>query len=105
MKKRKVKRDTTAEVITGPAGTQIVRVPLARIGEHAMVDYDDYVALIKSGVSLAWFASAGKTRRYVCVKRDHRVVPIARLIVGAGKGQVVGYRDGNPMNLQRANLH
>lgn len=37
--------------------------------------------------------------------RDAAVVPIARLIKGAGRGRTTRFRDRNPLNLRHANIY
>lgn len=90
-----------------PGGGRCVRVPLARHDASAIVDADDYNRLIAQGVSPHWCVNldGSKTRRYVRVTiAGDNVRTVARLITGAGRGERVHYRDGNPLNLRGDNL-
>lgn len=93
-------------------GTRLARVPLTG-GFTATVDADDYDLFIRLGLSTRWLANDnGKGRRTVrfCLpparagQRSNNA-SVSRVILGAGYGERVRYRDGNPLNLTRANLY
>jgi hypothetical protein len=99
-------------------GIEAVRVQL--FGKHAKgacmtLDLADWLT-IKDRYGIRYFLASihGGAYRYVCSQTRRAGAasgrpcggggPIARLIVGAQPGQVVRYRDGNPLNLKRSNL-
>jgi hypothetical protein len=91
------------------AGRDAVRVELTNApGRHAILDADDFAALVARGYSRSWYLNqSGTGQTYVrlsCSKWLGYNETVARLIVSAGNGQVVKYRDGDPLNLRRGNL-
>jgi hypothetical protein len=78
--------------------TPIVLVPLAKGRGEALIDKADFDRLISLGISDQWHLNA----RAVRCNRD---LAVARLILRAGAGEHVRYRDGSPSNLRRANLY
>lgn len=90
-------------------GTPLVDVPLSR-GRHATLDAADFDHLTADcGFTPAWQVNSdGKGKDYVrCtvsgLPKNGNIV-VARLVTKARRGQVVRYRDGNPLNLRRENL-
>jgi len=78
-------------------GTPIVLVPLENIDKSAILFQEDYDLLISFGVDPFWTLNAN-----LVLARGK--LPIARLIVDAGKLQKVHYKDSDPLNLKRDNL-
>jgi hypothetical protein len=96
-------------ISTRSAGRAAVRVELTNApGQQAVVDADDFAALVAQGYSRSWYVNrSGTGQTYVRLSSRKWLgnnETVARLIVGAGKGQVVKYRDGDPLNLRRRNL-
>lgn len=96
---------------TDPDGTRIVKVPLTG-GFVATVEAEDYDAFVTLGLSTRWLANAGGsgsiTVRFTLPparpgQRSNNA-SVSRVIVNAGNGQRVRYRDGNPLNLRKSNL-
>jgi len=89
-------------------GAEIVLVPLANHHLPAKLLADDFDRLVSDGVSLAWtFNDNGSGYGYVRTYSGAvagKLTSIARLIVNAGRGKVVKYRDGDRLNLRRDNL-
>lgn len=88
-------------------GKPIVLVPLANHPEPAIIDADDFDALMKAGVSDQWFLNDnGSGYCYVrcCAKMGDNLMTLARLIRCPAVGRVIRYGDGNRLNLRRANL-
>lgn len=89
-------------------GARTVHVPLANNERCAVLDEEDFIWLIANGLTGNWtFNNASPGFSYVrapCAKTGN-IVTVARLIIGAGRGQAVKYRDGDRMNLRRANLY
>lgn len=91
------------------SGRTVAHVPL-RDGGYCQLDADDADRLIAAGVKLnrAYLTRTVSGGLYVAVP-SHRpdlfpVVPLARLLTGAQPRQRVRYRDGNRLDLTRANL-
>lgn len=96
----------------------IARVPLKdprRNGAYvwAEVGLAEWFDLIENGADGAWclnYAGDHDKRGYVrttppMVSRGGTtLVPVGRLIAGAGKGRIVRFKDRNPLNLRRSNL-
>jgi hypothetical protein len=89
-------------------GRAVVAVPLANEAGTAIVDAGDYDRLEALGLSPSWYLNgADRSRCYVrAAINDGRGnnVAVARIIVDAGPGQIVRYRDGDTTNLRRDNL-
>lgn len=89
-------------------GEAIVLVPLANHPEPAKLLKADFLRLESQGLGMAWtFNSNGKGSHYVRASVPGvrgRLLTVARLIVGAGGGRCVQYRDGNRLNLRADNL-
>jgi hypothetical protein len=94
-------------------GLEVAQVPLrdrshAVIG-RAVIERDGLEALQAAGVPTPWFLNTSSSgNAYVnAPDRVHkgRSLPVARTVLGTGKGTVVRYRDGNRLNLKRSNLY
>jgi len=89
-------------------GNEIVRVPLANHPLPAIMDADDYDRLMAADLSNAWTLNeVGHGLAYVRAGHSRAIgqlVTIARLIVDAGAGVMVRYRDKDRLNLRRDNL-
>lgn len=91
---------------TDPDGHAVVAVPLARGDRPARVDPQDFRRLIDLGLSPAWtFNSNGQQNAYVRAMMNGKLCTAARMIMNAGRGDQVSYRDGDPTNLRRDNLY
>jgi len=93
----------------GANGNIVVRIPLAN-GGGAIVSKEAFDKLKADGVSLSWtFNYNGqRTSGYVrtcCPAATGSLITLSRLITGAGRGEVVRYRDGNNRNLLESNLY
>lgn len=78
-----------------------MRVPLASINAHALLDAADFDALMALGVSANWSFS-GQTVRVACPPLNTQRV--ARLIVNPPNGHAVRHRNRNGLDLRRENL-
>jgi hypothetical protein len=89
-------------------GLRIALVPVDRAGNVAVVEEDDYRALLDAGLSPTWFTNASVSGyRYVKTSllgvRGGNISP-ARMILNLGPGQQVRYRDKDRLNLRRSNI-
>lgn len=78
-----------------------------RCGSSVAIDRDDFDRLVSRGLSLNWFLSGdGQGRYYVCVRhpRFGNIVPVAREIMRAGRGEVIRYRSRDRLDLRKSNL-
>lgn len=76
-------------------------------GHFVRVDLEDLRRLEARGKAGAWFLNGnGGRSRFVRTRRtgSRHLVQVARLITQAGPGEIVRYRDGDRLNLTRANL-
>lgn len=77
-------------------------------GHFVRVDLEDLRRLEAQGQAGAWFLNGNDHRpRYVRTQNGPgkgRLHQVARLITQAGPGEIVRYRDGDRLNLTRANL-
>lgn len=76
-------------------------------GKAAMIDRDDYERFLNEGLSLNWYAVTDRNgNQYVNVYRHAfgNNTTVARLIMGAGRGEVISYYNGNSFDLRKANL-
>jgi len=88
-------------------GKAIVLVPLANHAQPAKLFPEDLELLSSSGLGMAWtFNPAGNGTPYVRAYANvhGKLVTVARLILGVGRGRRVQYRDGDRLNLRRDNL-
>lgn len=89
-------------------GEGVVEVPLSREGRRAIVDRDDFEALVGAGISDQWSVMKARDREYVRVRCPYvkgGATTVARIIMNAPTDLVVRYADGNPFNLRRSNLY
>ena len=83
-------------------GLPVVRVPLASVDAHAILDAADYDALMALGVSPNWSFDG---RIVMAGFRPLNTQRVARLIVNPPDGEhQVRHRDRNALNLRRDNL-
>jgi len=95
-----------SQTITAPEGCAFVPMLMARGGEptaHALIDLADAHYLERLGISSPWFFSR-TTGRVLGRNAEGKEVPIARMLARPPRHLDVGYRDGDPTNLTRANL-
>ena len=87
-------------------GREIVLVPLANHNEPAKLFTEDWDRLMRAKISPHWTLNGANGFPYVrCgVRRAGRLDTVARLILRAGAGQVVGYCSEDRLNLRRDNL-
>jgi hypothetical protein len=91
-------------------GKDIVIVPLGNSEKPAKLFREDFDRLMQVGISDQWLLAYGALGyEYVrCAASNRgRIQTVARLIMGAGKGQAVQYRDWSSsgrLNLRRDNL-
>lgn len=107
---RKGVRSAPAQ-FTDEHGQECIRVSLDNRGRHfATINAHDYLAVLRAGVTGAWFMNDnGKGRSYVRAAVPTGIgtctnVQIARIIIGAGPRTIVRYANGDPLDLRRANL-
>lgn len=78
-----------------------------KCGSSVMIDRDDFDRVVCRVLSLNWDLSGdGQGRHYVCVyhQRFGNIVPVARKIMRAGRGEVVRYRSRDRLDLRKSNL-
>ena len=88
-------------------GHQVALVPLGREGEKgvAIVDEDDLTMLDSLGLSMKWNRNHGTGVVIAPARRSSGSnVQVARVIVDAGPGENVHYRNGDPTDLRRENI-
>ena len=107
-KTRRKAREVAADIWRRelPDGSRIAEVPLS-CGGFAIVDEGDLGHVLAPGISPAWFLNGGG---YVRTRAPTRLgignnVQVARVIMEPPARCVVKYRDGNKLNLRRANLY
>lgn len=104
-----MKLERLPEPFTDENGQRCVRVPLANSAAEAVTYWETYWDLIGSGVSALWGCNYNRGgqhgERYVKARVGGKPQTIARLILKAGPGEVVHYRDGNRLNLRPDNLY
>ncbi|MGE8227020.1 MAG: hypothetical protein ACN6RK_14655 [Stenotrophomonas sp.] len=90
------------EQFTDADGVIRMRVELARHGTKVVIDTADLEAIAAAGISLNWsLGPDGYPRVNV---PGAGPCAVARLILGAKRGERVCYLDGNPLNLRGSNL-
>lgn len=83
-------------------GLPVVRVPLAGLDAHAILDADDYATLISRGVSPNWCFDG---RIVMAGFRPLNTQRVARLIMNPPDGDhQVRHRNRNALDLRRENL-
>lgn len=90
-------------------GEAVHRVPLSnRPDTFATLDKAGYDLLVARGVDFLILSTVTGGNSYVQAQRPgslHRWDTVARLITGAGKGQLVRYANGDRLDLRHSNLH
>ena len=100
---------TTISALDLASGETVFRVPLSnRAGLHATVCQDG-LDIIQSKDIRSLFMSTDGSGQYAYVSfydpwSAGEMATLARLLVGAGRGQRVRYRDGDRTNLRLSNL-
>lgn len=101
--RRPLKRHPT--FTTDADGTPVASIPLAK-GQTATLETTDWEDLLCRGVSPHWtFNHNGNGLSYVRVKSPLNLLSVGRLILGARRGQIVRYRNGDRCDLRRLNIH
>ncbi|MFC5525733.1 hypothetical protein ACFPPA_08245 [Rhodanobacter ginsengisoli] len=91
-------------------GRPIAHVALSGTNQRAKILVEDLERVLAAGYSPCWaYTCTDRIRWYVQARTYNprgrpRSVTIARLVVQAGKGQVVRYADGDHLNLLPENL-
>lgn len=86
-------------------GGKLILVPLGRDTKaYAMIERGDYAFLVRLGLSPNWNLSAKGYPTAGATRATGGRVSVARVLMDAGPGQTVRYRDSNPRNLRRENL-
>jgi hypothetical protein len=104
-----MKLERLPEPFTDENGHRCVRVPLANGAGEAVTYWETYWDLIGDRVSHLWSYNHNRGGRdgeqYVKARVGGKPQTIGRLILKAGRGEVVLYRDGNHLNLRPDNLY
>ena len=88
-----------------PSSGLLVAVPLQHQDKEAILTAADFSRFSESGGSSRFHLNDnGSGRCYVRGRFDGRKVMIARYVARATRGQIVQYRDGDPLNLRPENL-
>lgn len=100
---------TLTESVVDAAGDMVERevsyVPLGRSGSKTAVLYkDDLDYLMRLGVGNRWIANPNQNYVLCFGNKPGKRIMVARLLLNAGPGNRVHYKDGNPLNLRRDNL-
>lgn len=88
-------------------GKAVLFVPLVRNGGTVRIFEDNYRLLMDAGLSPRWFLNSnGRGKSYVrtWAGRGGGCITVARVLLGAGRGQSVSYKDGDQANLRRDNI-
>jgi hypothetical protein len=89
-------------------GNRLILVPLDddKAPKYAMVYEIDYEDMMDLGLSPMWRIRKDRKQIRVVVGLPaiRQDVAVARIIIGAGEGQAVGYANGNPLDLRSSNL-
>lgn len=107
---KKHRQQAAPQFTTDADGNRLAHIALAHTHERATLHAEDYERVLAQGFSPYWaIASTGGRHRYVLVQARSpsnvgRSLTVARLVAQAGKGQRVGYADGDRLNLRRENL-
>ncbi|MBA2077048.1 hypothetical protein [Rhodanobacter sp. PCA2] len=106
----KKKQQAPTTYTTDADGQRLAHVAMANTDQRATLYAEDLDRLLVAGWSQHWsWCKTNPRFRYVLAYArtpagKQRSITIARLIAGAGKGQVVEYIDGDRSNLRRDNL-
>jgi hypothetical protein len=82
----------------------LISVVNKRETKVALLYKEDFDSLLALGVSPYWCAPNDKQSNVLVAGVGKRKIGVARLLLDAGNGQIVKYKDGNPLNLKRENL-
>jgi len=102
---KRVIRHVMMDTEGGPMRAALV--PLGRYGEKgiAVVDEDDLAMLDSLGLSMRWNRNPGTGVVIAPARRSSGSnVQVARVIVDAGPGENIRYRNGDPTDLRRENI-
>lgn len=100
----------SSEATIDADGQRLAHVALANSQQRATLYAEDFERLMAAGFSAHWqYTEDGRGSAYPTVSAytregQQRMVPVARLIVGAGHGERVRASDGRTLNLRRENL-
>lgn len=87
---------------TDDRGRRVYRVPLAKVGVSAIIDAEDYEALMARGVSGSW---SWCSKTVVVGSRETNTRRVARLIMNPpDEDHQVRHRNRNALDLRRDNL-
>lgn len=106
----KIRQQAPTTYTTDANGQHLAHVAMANTDQRATLYTDDLERLLVAGFSPYWqWCKTNKRFRYVLAYArtptgKQRSITLARLIAGAGKGQMVEYIDGDRSNLRRDNL-
>ena len=77
-------------------------------GEVAMIDREDHDRFVQEGISLNWYRTYDRHRNGPYVQVWHKpvrnIMTVSRLVMRAGKGEVVSFRNGDLLDLRKSNL-
>lgn len=80
---------------------------ILKCGSSVMIDRDDFDRFVTEHLTLNWsLSSNGQGQHYVCAydPRFGNIVPVAREIMRAGRGEVIRYRSRDRLDLRKSNL-
>lgn len=106
----KIRQHAPTTYTTDANGQHLAHVAMANTDQRATLYADDLERLLLAGFSPYWqWCKTNQRFRYVLANArtptgKKRSITLARLIAGAGKGQMVEYIDGDRSNLRRDNL-
>src|SRR5258708_4416245 len=86
-------------------GTQLVKVSLKESPNFVTLNENDFHELLSLGIRPDWTYNFHS--RYVVVVRPNswkNAIPVARIIMDAGRGESVKYLNNNTLDLRRKNL-
>lgn len=87
-------------------GRELVRTSLNPASPNIVELWkDDYDYLInKLKINPNWNSVSSKRPNVLAVSITNSKVSVARVLLDADQGQIIRYKDGNPLNLRRENL-
>ena len=87
-------------------GTPLIRVSLGpENAKYAVLEERDFVELVQSGLSPAWrLIAQGYVAAHSTKPNGGKNLSPARVLLSAGKGDLVFYLDNDKTNLRRSNL-
>jgi hypothetical protein len=86
-------------------GRELIKVPLGRTDKHCYVYKEDREFLRRLGLSMNWNVSPQGYVTAACSNSSNGYVLVARILMNAGRGQQVKYKDGDALNLRTENLY